>query len=148
MKDTIYPCLFCYRSIYVPMALCLPEGLPSSKLDFAYGYYRGFYGVQPFSRSQGPSLASLYVVNPSLFNNNSLFSNLLFDHKVDHTLRGSIAASISEATTLRRHGNNESHSRFRNHFRRCATLLILLRFNNIYRALLSSHLTFCEKLLL
>ena len=45
-------------------------------------------------------------------------------------LRGSIGTSIFGTTILCRHGSSEICGRLRNYFRRCATLLILLRFNN------------------
>ena len=57
----------------------LPDGLPSSKLDFVYGYYLGFHGSSHLTKS-GPIIASFYVVGSSLSNNDTSSSNLLFDY--------------------------------------------------------------------
>lgn len=46
-------------------------------------------------------------------------------------LQSLIGTSISMAITLCRHGSHEHRGRFRNHFRCCATLLIMLRFINL-----------------
>ena len=126
--DTIYPRLFLYRSIYTRHAscyrrVCQAPSLVDTILDFM---------VISHLTEFGPINASLHAVGLSLFYNNHLFSNLLFDYKINQPyLRGSIVISISGATTLCRHASYEHRGCHRNHFRRCATLLIMFRFNNL-----------------
>ena len=72
----------------------------------------------------------------------------------------SIGASISRATTLCRRGSHGRRGRLQNDFRCCATLLILLRFNNLIEFycpptqnfrenfLLEKQASLCDKLIL
>ena len=48
-------------------------------------------------------------------------------------LQGSMGTSISMTITLCRHGSYDLRGRFRNHFRCCATLIIMLRFINLIK---------------
>ena len=48
-------------------------------------------------------------------------------------LQGSISTSISMAKTLCSHGSHDRRGRFRNQFRCCATLIIMLRFMNLIK---------------
>ena len=127
IMDTIYPRLFLYRSIYTPHASCYQRvhQVPSL-IDTILNLM-----VINHLTELGPINASLHVVGSSFFYNNHLFSNLLFDHKINQPdLRGLIVISISGATTLCRHVSYEHRGCHRKHFRCCATLIIMLRFNN------------------
>lgn len=76
-----HPRLFLYRSIYARHASCYRRvyqapSLIDTILDFM---------VISHLTELGPINASLHVVGSSLFYNNDLFSNLLFDHKTNQT---------------------------------------------------------------
>ena len=81
----------------------------------------------------GPIIASLYVIGSQLFNNNSQSSNLSFDYAFNQFSDIQQIFRCPVFTTPCRHKSHECHSRLRNSFRYCATLIILLMFNNLIK---------------
>ena len=118
-------CLFLYRYMHHAFGESINLQTLISCMDTIFGSH----GIQPFNgvRAHQYFFACSWSI---IVQQQSLVLKSFIWLQVQPNLRGSIGTSISGATTLCIHGSNESRSRFRNHFRCCATLIISLKFNN------------------